>query len=376
MGNLLRTLGDREGARVNYLKWSALVPESTEPLLTLLNFAEASGDDASTRAALDGLRSGRRKNDPFALVAQALELLRGGRNGTDPPPADQIDQAELLVAELNQIAPALSWRSYIEGRIREYRGNLNEAAMWYRKANSTSKVGPALSRLIEIYMRTNNQEQLGMLEREYDDASTKSPGLAKEFAQVSLELARKFDDKERVGHFALRLVDGRALADQARLLHSVGRTSEAEYKLQQLVKARPQDPSAWFSLIKYQAIHAAPSEVAKTIDEARSIYEGERPELFLAQCYWAAEDRANATKAFEARQIQGVRRSRGPEGLCRILCRDRAGPQGRRAAPEGPEHRPGRDLGLEAAGPPTDLEIRHLELERGMESRGTRHLEW
>jgi tetratricopeptide (TPR) repeat protein len=314
LGNLLRGLGDRDGARANYVEWVRLTPESIEPVQALLNYAETYGDDEAGKIGLDALRSGRGMNDPYALTAQALELLRGDRRHPGPPPSDRIDRAERLVMELDRIAPALSWKSLIQGRIQELRGNLKEAAVFYRKANNVRMIGPALPRLIEVYIKLRADDQLASLENEYVTASQQSPNLSKEFARVSLDVSRKLADKERVEYYSSRLVDGKAeslqiATAQAMLLDSLGKTQEAEAKLQELVRSRPQEPLAWYSLIGYQQRRRTAADAAKTIEEARKIYRGDRPELFLAQCYRYGGDAANAATFYQKAK------DKGPEDL-------------------------------------------------------------
>jgi tetratricopeptide (TPR) repeat protein len=305
MGNLLHELGDRDGARASFAEWARLAPESPSPALTLLALAQADGDDEAARLGLDALRSLGGDKDPYGMAAQALELLRTSPSRPGPPPADRLERAERLVALLQQDAPELPVGYLIQGMILEFRGNLAEAAKVYEKAIRDNTISPALPRLIEVYMTSKQHDKLDELKRRYDEAAAhRQSGLAIDFARISADVARRTGNKEQFDYFLTRVVDAQpdsveSRINQARLLVAQGKTTEAEARLQELVAKKPQEKSGWLNLIDFLVKNATPARAAQAIEQARARFDGDRPELFLAQCYWVAGDKPKAIAAYQ-----------------------------------------------------------------------------
>jgi tetratricopeptide (TPR) repeat protein len=315
LGDLLQELGDRTGASAAYIEWSRLAPESPFPALKLLSIAQLDGDEPSAKAGLEALWKLGRQNEPYALAARALQLLRANPSKPGPIPPDRLAEAEKLVDELNLIAPDFPVKYMIQGMILELRADPSDPKKWrdylskageaYRKSIKVGTSSPALPKLIEIYMKLKDDDKLNLLKIEYDDGTRRlKTEISVEFDRLSTMIALKIGDKERAAAYLKKIVESRpgnreARIAEANLLAQSGKIQEAENTLLDLVKAQSQDPLTWFELIRFQTLRRTPAIVARTVEMARQRYTGLRPELFLAQCYFSAKDLVNANKEFQ-----------------------------------------------------------------------------
>jgi tetratricopeptide (TPR) repeat protein len=315
LGDLLQELGDRSGAREAYLEWSKLAPESPFPALKLLSIAQLDGDEESSKAGLEALWRLGRQNEPYALAARALQLLRTDPSKPGPPPADRLDEAEKLIDELNRIAPDFPVKFMIQGMILEFRAdpkdqkkwreNLTKAGEAYRKSIKIGAPSPALPKLIEIYMKLKDNEKLNLLKIEYNDGTRRlKTEIAVEFDRLSTLIALKLGDKERAEHYLTKMVDDRPdnremRFAQARMFEAVGKNQEAEAAYLDLARIKPEDPIIWLELIQFVGRKRTPADVSRIIDQARQKYTGEFPELFLAQCYWFGKDIPSANREYQ-----------------------------------------------------------------------------
>ena len=305
-GELLRQLGDRDGCRAAYVEWARLAPQSPKPGLALFDLALIDNDEQAAKLGLEALRAIGGDSQPYGMAARAFSLLRADPGHPGPPPADRLEQAAWLVDALREEAPSLRIGYLLKGMIQEYRGNLNDALSSYKSACKDDPISFALPRLIETYMKLKRYDDLDRLKREVEQEAMarQLPGIPAEFDRIAALVALKLGDKDRADFFAAKMVEGRpdsvqGRAAYARLLDSNGKPEEAVKTLQALADERKNDPVAWLTLIAFEAIRKPAAEVSRTIQKARKEYKGDRPELFLAQCYWLGKDLANAKTAYQ-----------------------------------------------------------------------------
>jgi tetratricopeptide (TPR) repeat protein len=315
LGDLLQELGNRAGAREAYLEWSRLSPESPFPALKLLSIAQVDGDEEASKAGLEALTRLGRDNEPYALAARALQYLRTDPSKPGPPPADRIAKAQDLVRDLDRKAPDFPVKFMIQGMIYEaqadpknpqqWRDYLTKAGENYRKSIKPGTPSPALPKLIEVYMRLKDTDKLNLLKLEYDDGTQRhKTETAMEFDRLSTIIALKLGDRKGA---KMKLTDmvvndptNREIRfAQVKMLEADGNFLEAETQLKDLVKIRPEDRMTWIELIRFNKNHRSAADVAKAIEQARQNYTGDRPELFLAECYWNGNDIPNATSQFQ-----------------------------------------------------------------------------
>ena len=321
LGDILREMGDRDGARAAYAEWARLSPDIPMPGLTLLALAQLNNDDEAAKLGLQALKALGGDKEPYGLAVQALNLLRTDRTVSSAPSNENIRLAERLAERLRNDAPQLPVGFLVQGIIFEYRNDLPKAVDSYQKALKDDAFSPALPRLIEGLVKLRRFDDLAALKRKFDDqaAARQQPGMTTEFDRISTAVAIKLGDNSVAEFFASQYVAGRpdsvqARTAQAQLLETNGKPKEAEETLQNLVKGRPQDSTAWLALITFKAYQIAKAEQAKVAPEAigrlrielsqviergRITYKSERPELFLAQCYWLGKDIPTASRLYQ-----------------------------------------------------------------------------
>lgn len=306
-GDLARLLGDREAARAAYLEWSRQIPESPEPGIALLGLGRLFDDDEASRLGQQALLGVGGDREPYGLVARVNDLLRVDRARPGPPSAEKLDQAERLLADLELVAPQLPAGFLLRGILLEYREKLPEAATAYRSAMKDQAMPQALVGLVGVLTKLKRFDELTSLQKRFEDQSvlSKNAQPAVNFDQISAAAALKLGDKGRAEYYASKIVEQlpespEARAALARLLDQLGKPREAEATLRALVDRRPDDPAAWVALVTFQAIRGEKGDAAKTIEQARAKYKGERPEILLGRCFWLAGDLDQATRQYAA----------------------------------------------------------------------------
>ena len=207
--------GDRPAARLAWLDWAALEPESIDPRLALLNLAIAAGDDRAVDAEVEALKAIGGPSSVFWKVARAESLLRD-RPGSPPSPA-MLDEAAGLVAEVKASTPRQPSGVLLEGRLMEHRGCPDEAIRAYEKAvelkGGPRAVGPlavllaGLGRLDELArLRVRSGGLPADVERRLAAATPRrgadDPRAREAFARALLDPAERAKARERASKAA------------------------------------------------------------------------------------------------------------------------------------------------------------------------------
>ena len=306
LAELLRNLGDRDGARTAYLEWARLEPRIPGPALSLLSMGQSDNDEKSVKLGLDALKAIGGDREPYGMAARALDLMKPDPDRAGTPSPERLYEAELLIKTLRQDVPSLRFVSLLEGILHENRGDLASAVKAYKNAQKDDIESPALNRLIEGYIKLKRFDELEALKREFveEAANRKQPSLVAEFDRIAAAVALKLGDKDRADFFASRMVDERrdnilTRVNYAQMLDAHNKPEQAEESLRALAKDKPEDSRTWLTLIAFLNLRKSPAEVASAIGQARREYKGERPELFLAQCYWIGKELVQAKAAFQ-----------------------------------------------------------------------------
>ena len=306
LAELLRELGDREGAIEAYSEWARLTPKVPGPALSLLAMAQVDHDDAAAKRGLEALRSIGGDQEPYGIAARALELMRTDPNRPTALPADRLYEAELLVKRLRQDVPSLRLGSLLEGMVFEYKKDFEAAARSYRAAIKDEIVSPGLPKLIEVLIKLKRFDELGMLRNDFEKevAVRQGPGLLAEFDRIAASASLRLGERDRADYFAsMMIADGRddvtTRTAVAMMLDQNNQPEQAEASLKALVKDRPNEPSTWLTLIAFLAIRRTPADVNRTIEQAKREFKGERAELFAANCYYIGKDIAKAKEYFK-----------------------------------------------------------------------------
>ncbi len=320
LGELCRELGDRDAARAALADWSKQLPDSAEPGLSLLAFAQSYNDDEAAKLGLEALRTLGSDQEPYGLAARALELLRIDRAradsaelvvATDPAELKRLAQADELVNQLVKDAPQLAVVPMLQGMILERRGKLEQAIDAYRRSVKDATLSPGLSRLVELLSRQERFEEIAQLKAKFESKANLdgTPSLITSFDQVLAAVALKLGDNQRAERAVAEMVQAQpdsltARASQARLLSSLGRNKEAEATLRQLALRKPTESAPWLALVAFRSQHPDLGDLNKLIDEVRLGYKGVHPELLVARCRWISNDIPGATKLFDAAVAQ------------------------------------------------------------------------
>ena len=320
LSELCRELGDRDGARVALVDWSKQSPDSADPGLNLISFAQTYNDDEAARLGLEALHALGGDQEPYGQAAQALELLRIGQVranstelivATDPAELKRLDEADRLVTQLNTEAPQLAIVPTLQGLILERRGKLSEAIEAYRRAVKDAVNSPAVPRLVELLSRLKRFDEIDRLKARFEAKATANgtPAIVSTFDQISAAVAVKLGDDQRAELSVAELVQAQPenlaiRVSQAKLLVKLGKIKEAEATLRQLTRLRPAEAAPWLTLVQFRTQHRELGDITKLVGEVQAGYKGPRPELLLAKAYSQAGDKAAAIKLYDAALAQ------------------------------------------------------------------------
>jgi tetratricopeptide (TPR) repeat protein len=294
---LLRSLGDRDGARRALLQWAELAPDDPTPGLRLLEIGLADDDEAAVRDGLRTLKELREAGAVYGPLARAYELLQGIRPTTaDAERVRRLAEAVPLVAEVRRKAPKLWAGAMLAGLLDELRDRPDAAIDAYQQARELGAGAPVTRRLIVLLARRKRFDDLAKLRQQL--------GADPELDRLAAAAALEAGDRGRAEELAARVVAGdpdglQAHRWQAEVLSRLGKADQAEADLREQVEKHPEQLAGWLTLLAFQVQQKRPAEaVAATIDEATKAVKADRPELLKAQCYRLAGDAGRAASAF------------------------------------------------------------------------------
>jgi Tfp pilus assembly protein PilF len=296
---LLRSLGDRDGARKALLQWAELAPDDPTPGLRLLEVGLADDDAAAVEDGLRTLKGLREAGAVYGPVARAYELLQGIRPTTTAAErARRLAEAAPVVAEVRRLAPKLWAGAMLAGLLDELRDRPEPAIAAYQQARELGAGAPVTRRLIVLLAKQKRFDDLAKLRQQL--------GADPELDRLAAAAALEAGDRGRAEELAARVVAGdpdglQAHRWQAEVLSRVGKTDQGEADLRKLVEQAPERLDAWLTLLAFQVQQKRPAAaVAATVEAAAKAVKADRPELLKAQCFRLARDDARAAAAFRA----------------------------------------------------------------------------
>lgn len=344
--DLLRALGDRDGARRALRRWADLAPDDPAPGLRLLESGLADDDDATVKDGLETLKKLPRQAEVYGPLARAYELLQGIRPTTAAADrARRLAEAESDIARVRKAAPKLWAGPMLQGLLAERRDRPDDAIAAYQEARDLGAGAPVTRRLVVLLAKQKRFDDLARLRQQL--------GVNPELDRLAAAAALEAGDRGRAEELAARVVAGdpdglQARRWQAEVLSRLGKPDRAEADLRALVKKHPERLDGWLTLLAFQVQQNRPAAArAETVEAAAKAVPSPRPNLLRAQCYRLAGDNEKAAQAFKvaldgspddpetllaaADFENAVGRGAGAEPLLRRAL-DRAGPTRARAA--------------------------------------------
>jgi tetratricopeptide (TPR) repeat protein len=324
LGRLRMGQGDIAGAREAYTQWARVAPGAPRPLMAMIEASVRLGERGTAEDLCDKLDRIGRPNatdagdgqtapkSPAGKLARAMVMVAFAPTATassDPAVRNPLNDALNLLGGFPEPGPAGLDRATADPAVFALRGQIYERmARIYPAARDTSLalainnyreawvrgIGDVLPRLVDLYARTNQVEELDKLA-----ASEKGSAVSRRLSAEALLLRGQAARGSELVNELAPTEPARGDAWRSRMLEMSGRFDELETELAARARAaRTDDLDPWFRLIEFQADRGRPTEILDaTIREFLGRARSVRPELLAAQAHrtarqWAAADAA------------------------------------------------------------------------------------
>jgi tetratricopeptide (TPR) repeat protein len=285
LGDLHKARRDYPAARVAYQEWARLRPDEPAPRVGLVDVAIASGDELEITRAIEGVRGIGGEKGYYWQFARVEDLLRD-RPKEKPDPArdaERFKQARALIEEVKADAPKLALGPYLEGRLCEREGKVDDAAAAYTAAVNLNGGVTALNPLVTLLVREKRDGALDQLRESHSE-------LAGEIDKIAAMAALRTGNKGRAEQLAAMAVEGNPQGLdlrlwQAEVLRDVGKPKEAEDALNRLTARKPTDAAPWLQLLMLQVSQHRTKDAAETVEKIRKNVQTAYPPVLLGQCY-------------------------------------------------------------------------------------------
>ncbi len=299
LAELCTELGDREGTFEACREWARFSPDDPQPGLYLLGRSMAAGGgpsgDELARQGLALLGAVGGQDEPYALAAKALDLMLSNRS-RDETRSAQLENADRCIARLGAVAPLLPVTSLLKGLALERNHRNDEAINAYRLALRGDTRAMAISRMVDLFVRQKRFVDLDLFKEEIDAEA--------EVDRYSAQVAFRQGDFDRARRVVAQMAEAKPDSPemqslQVGLLRELGKPEEAEAYLEGLVDRHPDQPGPWLALVSIRATRGDLALARATVEAASERYQGDRPLLLRARCFFAIGDRDEAAKAVD-----------------------------------------------------------------------------
>ncbi len=283
---------DYGAARAAIQRWVALRPRLTDPRRELFSIAIRLNDEPAARAEfaeieqLDG-------KDGFQTLSARFDLAQTFLSAEETEAAVNA----LLKAYPERLESHLAQGIYLETKKKDVPG----AIAAYKEAMAIAPTSEVANRLAALYAKAGELDDLEILRKQI--------GASPIMTQISVNALASAGQKDRAAELAAEMAQGNPDALnlqvwQANVLKALGSPDQARQKLQDLIKANPEDLSPWVSLLMLQLGQKQLTEAAATVAEMKKNVKVERPELLWARCAILMGDAKAADKEIEAALAQ------------------------------------------------------------------------
>ena len=290
LGEVYMGQRDFEAARAAFDEWGKLQPLNAEPRLAEFRLAVLQNDDGAIARAIDAVRKVGGEKSYFWRLATVENLLRDRKETADPKrDAERYEEAERLIAEIQDNDPQLPLGYVLEGRVKERRKQVDKAIEAYKKALKHDAGETALTPLLALLAREGRDAEIDRLGKAFPapskDRSTSRPRADRPgFGQLRPQCARA----GRQGDQGRSLTGSTSAGlGKPRCLTWLGKPKEAEAKARKLIAERPEELAPWLLLLMLQVNRRELGAAAETVERMRKQVKTEYPELLWSQCYRA-----------------------------------------------------------------------------------------
>jgi tetratricopeptide (TPR) repeat protein len=342
LGRLRMGQGDIAGALQAYTRWAQIAPGAPKPLMAMIEASVRLNDRVAAERLCNELDGLDRPNDTSEVEGQTAPKSPAGKlaramvtvafaptaiASSDPAARKPLNDALDILSGFPEPGPAGLDRAAADPAIFALRGqicerlartyptdrdtNLARAINNYREA-WVRGIGDVLPRLVDLYARTNQIEELDKLA-----AAENGSAVSRRLSAEALLLRGQVDRGSELVNELAPTEPARGDAWRSRMLEMSGRFDELETELTARARAaRPDDLDPWFRLIEFQADRGRSAEILDaTIREFLGRARSVRPELLAAQAHrtarqWAAADlayqKAATARAKDAANLSAV----------------------------------------------------------------------
>ena len=297
-----RGRGQADEVRRALVQWAALEPKNPQPALSLLETALADDDREALKSATGMIAKIPTYQGVYSAIARLQEILRDpllGAASTDKKARDKrFADAEKLVAEIQDKAPAL-WVGYAqEGRLRELQNQPEAALKAYRKARELGGTGSVVPRMVLLLTRLKRLDELANLRNDFAG----NISIDRLAAETSLNLG----ERDQAEGLAAQVVSGDpdgldARQWQSRVLNTLGESDKAEATLRDFVARHPGEPAPLLALLQFQIGLQRPADtIDATLKQIDVEVRVDRPEFVRAQSRRIAGDLKGAEPLYRA----------------------------------------------------------------------------
>lgn len=291
-------MGDREEAGRLWGEVAVARPRDLRVATMLFDLAEATGDEARIRRAIDHIKEIEGADGPIWRYAEAITLIaRAGQGG-----AGDLAAARLLVGELAARRPGWSRTSLLEAKIAELEKDTNRAITAYLRAIDDGEKQPeVILRAAQLLdSRGRGAEIDRLVRRLLDQGETfgvvarlgAERALRRKESDLAAELAQKAvspDSTDYRDHLWLGLI-----------FENSDRSGEAEAEYRRAVAMAEIRPETWLSLISFLAKADRKDAAQAEIERARSKLPPDQVPLTLASAYQRIGDIARAEAEYHS----------------------------------------------------------------------------
>lgn len=267
--------------------------------LLWFDLALQAGEDAMLDKVSQSIQRIEQGQGPLWHYAQALRLIRKGRQGD----RQSLDEARTHLDAAAARRPGWPALLLARARVEDLRGNPDQAVAGYRRAIELGENGPEVIReLVRVLHRSGRGSEADPEVRRLEKQGTLSP----ELQRLAADIALHSQDPARAARLALQ-----AVADDSSdyleylwlgqiLAAREPGSKEAEAKFRRAVELGGEAPETWVALVRFLTANNRLKEAETAVEQAKAKLPAKQAALALAQCQEALNQPEEAVKQYQS----------------------------------------------------------------------------